>query len=135
MRLLKKLPRNARKSLTLDNGGEFAKHTLWRKHLRMETYFCDPYASWQKGAVENSNRWLRRELPRNTDLHALTQEEFDESILNYNLKPRKCRNWMTPLEAFNENINRQTVGTFKLECALAIRVSKYLFLASTFNRY
>lgn len=51
MGLLKKLPRQARKSLTLDNGGAFAKHTLWRKHLRMKTYFCDPYASWQKGGT------------------------------------------------------------------------------------
>jgi len=64
----------------------------------------------RKAALENSNRWLRRELPRNTDLHALTQEEFDEIILNHNLKPRKCLNWMSPLEAFHKNINLQTVA-------------------------
>jgi hypothetical protein len=62
------------------------------------------------GAVENSNRRMRRELPRNTDLRALTQEEFDEIILNHNLKPRKGLNWMSPLESFNENINLQNVA-------------------------
>ena len=33
----------------------------------MPIYFCDPYASWQKGGIENTNGRLRRELPRKTD--------------------------------------------------------------------
>jgi IS30 family transposase len=37
----------------------------------MATWFCDAYASWQKGAVENANGRLRRDLPRDLDLDAL----------------------------------------------------------------
>ena len=44
----------AKKTLTVDNGGEFAEHRKY-KSVGLETYFCDPYCSWQKGGVENSN--------------------------------------------------------------------------------
>ena len=98
--LWEKIPPKARKSLTLDNGGEFAQHTQWKELLGLETYFCDPYCSWQKGGIENTNGRLRRDLPRSTDLKGLTQESFDEIIDNYNQTPRKCLNWLTPLEAF-----------------------------------
>ena len=110
LKLLKRLPKERLKSLTLDNGGEFAKHTEWVQKLGLQTYFCDPYASWQKGGVENSNGRLRRDLPRKTDLHALTEEAFDEIILTHNLKPRKCLNWINPLEAFHQNLYNQSVA-------------------------
>lgn len=104
-KLFGKLPPKARKSATLDNGGEFAQHTQWREKLGIKTYFCDPYASWQKGGVENSNGRLRRDLPRKTDLNTLTQENIDDIILNHNLTPRKNLAWLTPLEAFNKNLH------------------------------
>ena len=85
--LLKKTPKAARKSMTLDHGGEFAKHTHWPQKLGIQTSFCDPYASWQKGAVENTNGRLRRDLPRKTNLFALSQEDFDQIILTCNSKP------------------------------------------------
>lgn len=106
--LMKKLPKKARKTLTLDNGGEFAAHSKWRKPLGIKTYFCDPYASWQKGGVENTNGRLRRDLPRNTNIHAMQEEDFLETIHNYNTTPRKSLGWLTPLEAFNKNL--QTVA-------------------------
>lgn len=100
--LLQKLPEDAVKSMTLDNGGEFAAHTLWRDSLKINTYFCDPYASWQKGGIENSNGRLRHDLPRKTDIHSMTEEDFDEVIWNYNTTPRKTLGWKTPLEVFTE---------------------------------
>ena len=63
-----RLPPGLLKSLTLDNGLECAKHMECARALGVQTYFCDPYASWQKDGVENSNRRLRRDLPRKTDL-------------------------------------------------------------------
>jgi transposase, IS30 family len=109
--LFKRLSSQARQSMTLDNGGEFAKHTQWREKLGLATYFCDPYCSWQKGAVENANGFLRRDLPRKTDLKALQSEEFNEIIFNHNTKPRKCLGWKTPLEAFTENLNLVALQT------------------------
>lgn len=108
---LKKLPLHARKSMTLDNGGEFAKHTEWRTKLGIQTYFCDPYASWQKGSVENTNGRLRRDLPRQTDVHALSEDEFDEIIFNHNTKPRKRLAWKTPLEVFKQNLYNVALQT------------------------
>ena len=109
--LMEKIPANARKSLTLDNGGEFASHEEWLKVLNLPSFFCDPYASWQKGGIENTNGRLRRDFPRNTNIHTLPQEEFNESIANYNSTPRKSLNWLTPLEAFNRNLYRVALQT------------------------
>jgi IS30 family transposase len=55
----------------------------------MTTWFCDAYASWQKGAVENANERLRRKLPRNLDLDALSDAELQEIVLRHNMTPRK----------------------------------------------
>lgn len=63
---MQKLPKKALKSLTLDNGGEFSDHEQWFQELGLPSFFCDPYASWQKGGVENTNGRLRRDFPRNT---------------------------------------------------------------------
>jgi len=109
--LLMDLPKIARKTVTFDNGGEFAGHENVAKTLGLKTFFCDPYASWQKGGVENTNGRLRRDLPRNTNIHAMSQENFDETIDNYNNTPRKSLNWLTPLEAFLENLNRVALHT------------------------
>ena len=53
-----------RKSITFDNDTAFAQHGLLRTMRAMTTWFCDAYASWQKGGVENANGRLRRWLPR-----------------------------------------------------------------------
>ena len=87
--LLGKIPPEARKILTLDNGGEFARHDIFRQEMGGKTFFCDPYASWQKGGVENTNGRLRRDLPRKTDIKNMKQENFDEVIENYNTTPQK----------------------------------------------
>jgi IS30 family transposase len=109
--LMKDLPKKARKTMTLDNGGEFAAHNEWSSELGLLSFFCDPYASWQKGGVENTNGRLRRDMPRKTNIHQLSQEDFDENILNYNTTPRKSLGWLTPLEAFNKNLYRVALQT------------------------
>lgn len=106
IKMLRCLPRKARKTMTLDNGGEFAQHKKLFDSLDINSFFCDPYASWQKGSVEHANGRLRRDLPRKTRIKKLTKEDFDETIENYNSTPRKCLGWLTPLEAFNNNLKR-----------------------------
>jgi transposase, IS30 family len=63
-----------RKSVTFDNDTAFAQHTLLRTMRDMATWFCDAYASWQKGGVENANGRLRRWLPRHIDIDRLPWE-------------------------------------------------------------
>jgi IS30 family transposase len=57
-----------RRSITFDNDTAFAQHALLRTMRDMTTWFCDAYASWQKGGIENANGRLRRWLPRHLDI-------------------------------------------------------------------
>ncbi len=85
-----------RKSITFDNDTAFAQHGLLRSMRAMATWFCDAYACWQKGGVENANGRLRRCLPRDIDLDALTDQDIQEIAVTANLTPRKCLGYKTP---------------------------------------
>ena len=101
-RRLGKLPRAMRKTLTFDNGTEFAEHHRLHKTLGVQTFFCDPHSPWQKGGVENSIGRLRRSLPRKTDLRLLTPADIERCVQRLNNTPRKCLDFQTPAEAFSK---------------------------------
>lgn len=88
-----------RKSITLDNGSEFAGWRDFAMALRMQVYFCQPHSPWQRPTVENTNG-LIRQLTRKKDLQAMTQKEVDDMVLLINNRPRKCLNWRTAAEEF-----------------------------------
>ena len=88
-----------RKSVTFDNDTAFAQHGLLRTMRNMTTWFCDAYASWQKGGVENANGRLRRWLPRHLDIDRVSDEEIQDIVLTANLTPRKCLGFKTPFQA------------------------------------
>ena len=93
------MPPQLRQTVTFDNGTEFARHT--RLHaLAMHTFFCDTYAPWQKGGIENAIGRLRRFIARKTDLATLSQQRFRDLIALYNATPRKCLDYKTPAEVF-----------------------------------
>lgn len=71
-------------SVTFDNGIENKYH----EYLGVPTYFCDPYSSWQKGAVENINKMIRRYIPKGTNLAHISQTYLDEIACIINNKPR-----------------------------------------------
>jgi transposase, IS30 family len=97
--LLAPLPPRGRKSVTFDNGTEFAFH--YQLHdLNIETFFCDTYSPWQKGGIENAIGRMRRTLPRKTDLATISDQRFIELIRAYNHTPRKCLDYLTPAELF-----------------------------------
>src|SRR5918911_2619133 len=99
MAVFRRLDPRLRSSITFDNDTAFARHGLLASACAMATWFCDAYASWQKGAVENANGRLRRDLPRDLDLDALGDAELQEIVLTHNLTPRKCLGFLTPLQA------------------------------------
>lgn len=96
-----KLPKEARRSTTLDNGRENHLHFRLRNKLKMATYFADPYSSWQRGTNEFHNGLLRRYLPKGSDFSKIKQEELDDIVEEINSKPRKVLNYNTPNEVFN----------------------------------
>ena len=98
------LPEKARKSTTLDNGRENHLHSQL-KEINMDTYFADPYSSWQRGTNEYHNGLLRRYLPKGTSFADLTQEELDDIVWEINNRPRKCLAYQTPQEVFDSHLN------------------------------
>src|SRR5262245_55515590 len=98
------LPASLRRSITFDNGTEFAYHHRLNRKLRMATYFCDPHAPWQQGGIENAIGRMRRRLPRKTDLAALEGDALDRLVAAYNHTPRKCLGFNTPAAVFSKNL-------------------------------
>jgi len=101
-RRLGKLPQPMRKTISFDNGNEFAEHHRLHKALGVQTFFCDPHSPWQKGGVENSIGRLRRSLPRKTDLNLITAATLQRHVQRLNDTPRKCLDFQTPAEAFSK---------------------------------
>jgi len=104
IQLFRGLPAQARRSVTYDQGSEFAGHEQVASQAGLTTYFCDPHAPWQRGTIENTNRWLRRDLPRKVPLERYNPEELDDALWLYNTTPRKCLGYRTPLEAFSDEL-------------------------------
>ncbi len=98
------LPRRARRSVTLDNGGEWAQHDQLRDDLGVRTYFCDPHSPWQRGGIEHANGVLRRDVPRHATLSGYSDADLDALLWSFNTTPRKCLAFQTPLEAFAQQL-------------------------------
>ena len=96
------LPDNFVKSLTFDNGSEGAKHNELKREFNLKTYFCDAYAPWQKGGVENMNSRLRQYLPRKINLENITNNQLYEIQEKLNNRPRKGLGYKTPNEKLTE---------------------------------
>lgn len=102
IRTIESLPGEWFKTITFDNGTENVRHGEIQKEYAIETYFCDPFASWQKGGVENANKLIRQYLPRNTDLSKLTDRDIYEIQEKLNNRPRKCLNYLSPNEVIRK---------------------------------
>lgn len=101
---LSKLPEKIRRSMTRDNGTENVLHEETKRILNLPSYFCDTYASWQKGGVENMNGLIREYLPRKCAFDSMTDKEIFEIQERLNNRPRKCLGYKTPNEVFAEVI-------------------------------
>ena len=104
-----------RKSITFDNDTAFAQHALLRTMRAMTTWFCDAYASWQKGGVENANGRLRRWLPRQIDIDKVSDEEIQDIVITANLTPRKCLGFRTPLQAILKELGKDVALGSKIQ--------------------
>lgn len=87
------------KSLTLDNGVENVRY----EELKLETYFCHPYSSWEKGTVENTFQRLRRYIPKKANLAHYSPFHIATFVERMNNTPRKCLDYRTPAEVFKEH--------------------------------
>jgi len=89
------------RSITTDNDIAF---TCWRELealLHTYIYFTHPYHSWEKGLVENTNRWIRCFVPKRRDIASVTEEEIDEILSFLNDRPRECIGFKSPREYYS----------------------------------
>lgn len=96
---------SAVQSITFDNGIENRRHL----ELNTSTFFCHPYSSWEKGTIENLFGRLRRFIPKKTSLRHYSPEHISAIMDIMNNTPRKCLEYRTPAEVFNEqfDLNRK----------------------------
>ena len=88
------------KSITTDNGTEFASHEMITKSIGAQVYFADPYSSWQKGAIENVNGLIRQYIPKSTCFSNLSHQQITKIMNKINMRPREKLNFSTPRECF-----------------------------------
>ena len=87
-------------TITTDNGPEFAAHLDMTDMLGATVYFADPYSSWQKGCIENTNKLVRQYLPKNTDFNQVTDIRIKNIQKKLNRRPREKLNFETPKHEF-----------------------------------
>ena len=98
-------------TITTDNGGEFAAHQLLTKLLHrkslpdIKVFFADPYASWQKGAIENINGLIRQYIPKNANFDDFSDDQILAIQHKINRRPRKKLNFLSPIQSLNRIIS------------------------------
>jgi len=89
------------KTLTVDNGSEFANFKSIKKRLGNPVFFANPHNPWQRVTNENVNRLIRWFLPKGCDFRKVNQQKILEVENIINNRPRKCLAWLTPKEVLN----------------------------------
>jgi IS30 family transposase len=96
--MFKTLPRKSRRSVTFDNGKEFARHEEIARDAVIDVFFAHPYHSWERGTNENTNGLIRRLYPKKSSFAEIGRPEIKRIGVFLNDRPRKCLGWSTPRE-------------------------------------
>ncbi len=99
-KLLENLPPEQRRSITFDNGNEFAEYKLLATRVAMPVFFADPYSPWQRGTSENTNGLFRQFFPKGTSLENVSPRRVTHVTRLLNHRPRKILGYLTPSEVF-----------------------------------
>ena len=98
------------KTITGDNGKEFAFHKRIAKKLDVNFYFAKPYHSWERGANENLNGLVRQYIPKKTDFSTVTDDFIIRIQKKINSRPRKRFNYENPIFVKNELLTKEKVA-------------------------
>jgi IS30 family transposase len=90
------------KTITTDNDIAFGKWKKLEAILKTEIYFCHPFHSWEKGLIENTNRWIRQFIKKKTNIQLISIEELKAIEDWFNHTPRQCLEGRTPYEVMSE---------------------------------
>lgn len=95
------------KTILTDNDIAFAYWTYFEQLLGAPFYFTHPYHSWEKGLVENTNRWIRHFIPKKTDLSMVTEETIATVLMYLNERPRQVLGYRTANDVYLEHLTIQ----------------------------
>jgi transposase, IS30 family len=99
---LQDMPPHLRKTITFDNGSEFAGHDTIAQQLNVDIFFAHPYSAYERGRNENANGLLRQYIPKGMSFENVTQEQLRGIVNQLNDRPRKKQEYRTPNEVFKE---------------------------------
>ena len=92
------LPELLRRTITFDNGKEFAEHEQLAAATGINVYFAKPYCAWQRGTNENTNGLVRQYWPKGTDFRDVSYRAVADLQTSLNDRPRKRLGYRTPRE-------------------------------------
>jgi IS30 family transposase len=87
-------------TITADNGKEFAEHERVAHELQVDFFFAHPNAAWERGANENMNGLVRQYIPKERNFASVADVELIQIMKRLNYRPRKCLDFMSPIEVF-----------------------------------
>nr|WP_246868273.1 IS30 family transposase [Piscirickettsia salmonis] len=90
------------KTITSDNGTEFAGHEAISKITEADFYFARPYRSCDRGLNEHTNGLIRRFLPKGTDFNEISDKEIAKIEHTLNTRRRASLNYCSPNHVFLE---------------------------------
>lgn len=92
--------RNHVKTITTDNGAEFAAHKYVTEKIKAPVFFADPYSSWQKGSIENANKLIRQYIPKGVGFVDFSDEFIKSVQYKLNRRPREKLDFSSPSKVF-----------------------------------
>ena len=101
------------RTLTSDNGTEFANHQSISANIGCDFYFARPYCSGDRGLNENTNGLIRRYLPKGTNFDTISDDTIRQIENSLNNRPRKALKFRTPNEVVNKYLQRISVNIAK----------------------
>lgn len=104
-RIKKRFPKM--KTVTMDNDLLFERHRELERILGVKIYFCDPYSSWQKGSIENANKYIRKYIPKGSDISNYSRYIIKKIEGKLNNRIMECLDFLTPHEVIERYRNRK----------------------------
>ena len=95
------------KSISVDNDVLLQKHKELERLLKVKIYFCHPYHSWEKGSIENTNKYVRKDIPKGSDISRRSKLFIRKLEDKLNRRYMKVIKYKTPQEMLNEHRKRK----------------------------
>lgn len=89
-------------SFTFDRGSCFSLWRMIEHDTAAPVYFAHPRSPWERGTNENANGRLRRIFRKRFNFATVRQRDVDAVVWLMNHTKRKCLNWRTPCEVFEQ---------------------------------